>query len=74
MTLLYFKQVSPMLGPLTRHRTWMWILSGMAAILLTTYLAYFRTAVYRPMNAVYQAMGSVEKITDFSIPQRYNEL
>lgn len=74
MTLQYFKKVSPMLEPLTRHRTWMWILSGMAAILIATYFAYFRTAVFRPMNAVYQAMGSVEKITDFSIPQRYNEL
>ena len=73
MELHYFKQVSPMLGPLTRHRTWMWILSGLAAILLTMYFAYFRTAVYRPMNAVYQAMGSVEKVTSFSIPQRYNE-
>ena len=73
MELHYFKQVSPMLGPLTRHRTWMWLLSGLAAILLTMYLAYFRTAVYRPMNAVYQAMGSVEKVTDFSIPQQYNE-
>jgi|GEM_PF-459341 len=73
MELRYFKQVSPMLGPLIRHRTWMWILSGMAAFLLTMYLVYFRTAVYRPMNAVYQAMGSVEKVTDFSIPQRYNE-
>ncbi len=73
MELHYLKQVSPMLGPLTRHRTWMWLLSGLAALLLIMYLAYFRTAVYRPMNAVYQAMGSVEKITDFSIPQRYNE-
>ncbi|MFH1880833.1 MAG: histidine kinase [Bacillota bacterium] len=73
MELHYFKRVSPMLEPLTRHRTWMWILTGLAALLLTMYLAYFRTAVYRPMNAVYQAMGSVEKVTDFSIPQRYNE-
>ncbi len=74
MELHYYKVVSPMLEPLTRHRYWMWILTGMAAMLLAGYLVYFRTAVYRPMNAIYEAMGSVEKSSDFSISKRYNEL
>lgn len=74
MELRYYKKVSPMLEPLTRHRYWMWILTGMAAMLLASYLVYFRTAVHRPMNAIYEAMGSIEKSSDFSVSKRFNEL
>ena len=55
------------------HRVWIWILTLLSALLLCSYLLYYRSFILRPLNVIFESARRMEETGDFQIEHTHKE-
>lgn len=62
-----FKPAEETMQPVLRHRQWVWMLTGLVAVLLISYLLYYRFAILKPYQTILNSIHQAEKTGHFHI-------